>query len=165
MAGIQDFLVTGDDEAAVEYVREKVLPLLMEGEDVLAVAVQTRLARWWFLPPDGVVVTNHRVLFPRCGILSFKFDDFHWEHVEDVHVESSVFGSTISVTARKSKSGYARTAEMGPRVSKSVAKLVQSQANQVYSVGQRMEHEWREKNRQRLIEETRAERGTVVVRE
>jgi hypothetical protein len=145
------------------YLFKKVANVVMKDEEVLAIAAQTDLARWWVFPPDGVVVTSHRILFLRCGFLSFNFQDFHWEHVEDVHLSTSFAGSTIMVTASSSKSGYATKAANVRNVKAISRRLVISQAQNVYSVGQQMEHTWREKIRQRIMEERQVERGQVVV--
>jgi hypothetical protein len=95
--------------------------------------------------------------------LGFRFVDFHWEHVEDIHISQSMTGSLIRVTASKSKSGIATKIANQRTTRTAVGGLKKNQAAQVYSAGQQMEHEWRETNRQRVMEETRASKGGYLM--
>jgi membrane protease subunit (stomatin/prohibitin family) len=108
-------------------------------------------------------VTSHRILFLNCGFFTFRFRDFHWEHVEDVHISTSFSGSTITATASASKSGYATKVANTRSVKAISSGLINDGAHQVYAVGQKMEQEWREKVRQRIMEEKKIERGQVVL--
>ncbi len=145
------------------YLRKKVAPLLMNEEEVVAIAEQTPLARWWIFPPDGVVVTSHRIFLMSCGLLSFSFKDFHWEHVEDVHLNPAWFSASIQVTAAASKTGVTTQTVQQQKVTLTQSGLVKEQAQAVYRIAQQIEHEWREKIRQRAIEETRAAASGGVV--
>ena len=141
----------------------KAAGILMAGEEVYAVASQSRWARYFFLPTDGVVVTSHRVLLLRCGFFSLNFSDYHWEHVEDVHIANGLKGASFTVTATTSKSGYATKAANQQTITRSMPGLQIEQAQRAYVIAQQMENVWRERVRQRIIEERRAEHGHVVV--
>jgi hypothetical protein len=145
------------------FLREKAGGILTEDEEIRAVAAQTNWATLGFLKTDGAVVTNRRILLLHCGMFSFDFDDFHWKHVEDVHLSESFTGSTISVEASTSKSSYSSQTASTGRKTVTMSKLIKAQARAVYSAGQSMEEQWRERRRQRMMEEKQAERGHVVV--
>ena len=149
--------------AAQSAVRAKVQALLTPGEEVLGVAAQTDFARWWIMPPDGVVITNHRVLFLKIGFFSFSFTDFHWEHVMDIHVLDKFAGSTLSASASASKSGYATQTMAQPTAQAYVQGLVKPQAHEAYRLGQHMEQQWREVIRGRIMQERQVERGAYLV--
>ncbi len=149
--------------AGASQIEAKAEKLLMNNERILASAQQTDMARWWIWPADGVVVTNHRVLFVNNGFFSFSFTDFHWEHVEDVHVSVNFGGADLAVNATESKKGLASQVAQAKTRRVMARGLVKDQAQDVYRVAQQMEHEWRETNRQRVIEETRATKGGGVV--
>ena len=153
----------GSDTDSQQFLREKASGILTADEEILASAAQTNWATLGFLKTDGVVVTNRRVLLLHCGMFSFNFDDFHWKHVEDVHLSESFTGSTISVEASTSKSSYSSQTASTGRQTVTMSKLIKAQARGVYSAGQSMEEEWRERRRRRMMEEKQAERGHVVV--
>lgn len=149
--------------AAQSAVRAKAQALLTPGEEVLGVAAQTDIARWWVMPPDGVVITNHRILFLKIGFFSFSFTDFHWEHVTDIHVLDKFAGSTLSASASASKSGYATQAMVQATAWAALQGLVKPQAHEAYRLGQHMEQQWREVVRGRIMQERQVERGAYLV--
>jgi hypothetical protein len=153
----------GSETDSQQFLREKASGILTDDEEILASAAQTNWATLGFLKTDGVVVTNRRILLLHCGMFSFDFDDFHWKHVEDVHLSESFTGSTISVEASTSKSSYSSQTASTGRKTVTMSKLIKAQARGVYSAGQSMEEEWRERRRRRMMEEKQAERGHVVV--
>ncbi|GEM_PF-6350072 len=153
----------GSETDSQQFLREKASGILTDDEEILASAAQTNWATLGFLKTDGVVVTNRRILLLHCGMFSFDFDDFHWKHVEDVHLSESFTGSTISVEASTSKSSYSSQTASTGRQTVAMNKLIKAQARGVYSAGQSMEEEWRERRRRRMMEEKQAERGHVVV--
>lgn len=140
----------------------KASTLLMQGEDVLAVASQNFLGHWMLRPASGVVVTSRRMLFVNRRILSMAFQDLHWEHIEDVHIDTSWKGATISATGSASKSGYTTHAAAAGQTTIAMPHLRSAEAQRVYSVAQQIESEWRERSRQRLIEERRADKHIVI---
>lgn len=140
-------------------VLRKAEKLLMQNEQVLAAAQQSDLACWWLWPRDGVVVTSHRIMFLKNGFFSFSFKDFHWEHVEDVHMGVAFAGATVSVSAAAEKKGTASQIARAASGRFRCEGLVKDQAEHVYRAAQEMEHSWRETNRQRVMEESRAAHG------
>jgi hypothetical protein len=153
---------TDNERKASAYLRAKISPLLMAGEVIYAIAEQHPRYRWWVLPPDGAVVTSHRILLLHCNFFSFRFEDFHWEHVEDVHIKLGFLGATVSVVGASRKTGLATQTTSVPRKSRSLNNLVKGRAQEVYRIGQEMEHKWREIVRSRAMEETRAAHGHYV---
>ena len=140
-------------------------PLLMRDERIVASAEQTGLARWFVFPSCGVVITTHRILFltPSFFGLSFRFTDYHWEHVQDIHLSVGPGSASIRVTATSTKSALAtHTVKQSLRRTTQTG-LKKAEAKQVYSIGQQMEHDGRERKRQRAMEETRAAKGGYLV--
>ncbi len=153
------------ESTAQKQVVARVTGLLMEGEQILASAGQTGFARWFIFPSDGVVVTNHRIFLVKNGMFSFNFNDMHWQHVQDVHLGMKMMGAIISAQASVSKSGYHTHAHAGGYARRSIDGLDKTQAQEVYRIGQAMENEWREHNRQRLMQERQVERGAYLVQQ
>jgi hypothetical protein len=152
----------GNEGRDSAYIRAKITPLLMADEVIYAIAEQDPRYRWWVLPPDGAVVTSHRVLLLHCNLFSFRFEDFHWEHVEDIHIKVGFLGATVSVVGASRKTGLATQTTSAPGKSSSLNNLVKGRAQEVYKIGQEMEHKWREIVRSRAMEETRAAHGHYV---
>jgi hypothetical protein len=156
-------LARTNGHGGVSQITAKAEKLLMNNERILASAHQTDMARWWIWPGNGVVVTNHRIIFINNGFFQFSFHDFHWEHVEDVHVSVNFGGADLTLTATESKKGVATQVAQAKTRRFTVQGLVTDQAQEVYRVSQQMEHDWREINRQRVMEESRATKGGGVV--
>ena len=143
-------------------IARKIRRLLIQDEVVLAVAANNRLGRRLVLPASGVVVTTNRILFVHRGIFSMRFQDLHWEHVQDVHYSKSLFGSTLGVVGAATKTPSATIAATGAQRQLAMAYLHHKEAQILYSAAQQAEVEWRERNRQRLVEERRAEKSVVL---
>lgn len=141
---------------AQEVLSSRAAGVLMPSEKVHAIAACTDMHRWWFLPPRGVIVTDHRILLVRLGLFAgLQFRDFHWEHVQDVHLEVGSLGALVRVTGANSKSGMQTHAVSTGTYTLFMDGLDKSEAQAVYRVGQQMEQLWRERQRSRYMEEQR----------
>jgi hypothetical protein len=149
------------DEVASSALVDKVRGVLMPDERVLACAEQAPHVRWWVFPASGVVVTDMRIIYAYRGLFSFRFTDYHWEHVRDVHMDQSMLTSTFRVEASTRKTGMATQAVGDATIRVSFVGLDKEQTTKVYRTAQQMEHTWRERNRARVMEESRA--GKVVM--
>mgnify|MGYP002636534093 CR=1 FL=1 len=147
---------------SVGILMKKVAGLLMEGEEILAVAPQTDVARWWILPPDGVVVTSKRLIFLKVGFFSFSFDDFEWRHVQDVHMSSAMSGATFTAEVFTSKSHSAQEASASGTKKVLMSGLHKELTPKLYGVAQAREHALRDEHRQRLLHERQVERQLAV---
>jgi hypothetical protein len=143
-------------------VARKIRRLLIDDEVVLAVAANNRLGRRLILPASGVVVTTNRILFVHRGIFSLRFQDLHWEHVQDVQYAKSLFGSTLAVVGASTKTPSATIAATGAQREVAMAYLHHKEAQILYSAAQQAEVEWRERNRQRIVEERRADKSVLL---
>ncbi len=143
----------------VGFLTQKVQGLMMDGEEILAVAPQTNSGRWWIFPPDGVVITSERILFLRCNLFGFRFDDYEWRYVQDVHISSAMSGARFTATVFVSKTHSAREASAMGKRTVSMSGLVESLATKVYSIAQGRERELRDEHRVRLHQERQAERA------
>jgi hypothetical protein len=143
-------------------IARKIRRLLIDDEAVIAVAANNRLGRRLILPASGVVVTTHRVLFVHRGIFSMRFRDLHWQHVQDVQYAKSLFGSTLAVVGASTKTPSATIAATGTQRELAMAYLHHKEAQVLYSAAQQAEVEWRERNRQRIVEERRADKSVLL---
>jgi hypothetical protein len=143
-------------------IARKIRRLLIDDEAVIAVAANNRLGRRLILPASGVVVTTHRILFVHRGIFSMRFQDLHWQHVQDVQYAKSLFGSTLAVVGASTKTPSATMAAAGTQRQLAMAYLHHKKAQILYSAAQQAEVEWRERNRQRIVEERRADKSVVL---
>lgn len=143
-------------------IARKIRRLLIDEEVVIAVAANNRLGRRLILPASGVVVTTNRILFVHRGIFSMRFQDLHWEHVQDVHYAKSLFGSTLGVVGAATKTPSATIAATGAQRQLAMAYLHHKEAQILYSAAQQAEVAWRERNRQRLVEERRADKSVLL---
>lgn len=143
-------------------IARKIRRLLIDDEVVIAVAANNRLGRRLILPASGVVVTTHRILFVHRGIFSMRFQDLHWQHVQDVHYAKSLFGSTLGVVGASTKTPSATIAATGAQRQLAMAYLHHKEAQVLYSAAQQAEVEWRERNRQRIVEERRADKSVLL---
>ena len=133
----------------LQQVAAEVSGILTPGEEILYIALQNRTAGAGKL--DSVIATSKRLIFYRAKMLGrFEFADFPWHDVQDVHINPGMLATDFvmqSIDGRSETLG-------GPD---------KEQAKRLYSITQQLEEEWREKRRQRQLEETRAQAGGVHV--
>ncbi len=147
-----DYSQDGQDPAEVAKLLARISPILLQGEQILYIAQQGRLASLTTLStPEALVVTTRR--FVRCvpKVLGrFSFVDGNWRDLRDVKLKENMVGSTVSVTPNGS-AGY------------DLSGLNKVQARKVYRIMRDMADKASEDRRQLNLEERRATAGGVFV--
>jgi hypothetical protein len=131
--------------------------LLIDSENVLAVAVQRRL---FALAHRRTLVaaTSGRFIAMRRGFFKdFYPEDVRWQDLKDVRLQVGVFGADLTVAALNSPdlavAGKSRVLQFKG--------LRKQEAEKVYRMCQANEQAWREKRRLRELEELRAKSGGI----
>ncbi len=138
-------------------IRREVETVLTEGEQVLAIAPQNLINSPF--KQDSAVVTSRRFIVYRPKLLGrMEMEDFLWQDGTEVRITTKLLGASLDVTSRR------RESDGTIRARGAVVEGLEKQAAlRVYSEAQRLEQEWREKNRIRLMEEERARSGGVFL--
>ncbi len=145
---IRDTDPNQDDEQLQE-VAAAVREVLTPDEEIIYVAFQDQKAP--VLKKAAAIATNHRVILYKPSMIgSFNFWDSHWQDVEDVHLKQGMIFSDITIRTIKGDTTV-------------LEKANKDQARRFYSYAQHYEHEWRERRRQRRIEEDRARAGGITI--
>lgn len=112
------------DRAHAQSIKTKAESLLTKEEFVIAVAAQTLSP----LSPDGVVLTNRRVLIivPKLGGLKLSFIDWLWSSIVNIHITEGLFGTTLSVQSNN-------------RPLAIIERLEKDEARALYRIAQQME--------------------------
>jgi hypothetical protein len=134
--------------------------LLVPGETLEALAVQRRLfalrhRRMIVAATSGRLIAMSRHLFGGFGIY-----DLRWQDLKDVQLRAGMFGSTLTVHVLGSQDLAVQEAQAGGTVFNGLSKL---DAEKVYRICQANGQAWREKRRQRELEEMRARAGGVQI--
>lgn len=146
---VQRFLNEEQDPEAVSAALTRVEQILMQGEDILYVAVQQRPVV--NVLPDCVVLTNRRFLVYRRRMLGrADFSDYRWRDLHDAQLHEGMLGATL--TFRVSN---------GEKLA--IDYLPKPQARMLYRHAQEMEETALEERRSRTLEEKRAAAGGVFV--
>ena len=133
----------------VAKVVEKLQGILMEGEDLVYVAVQNKPVV--NVMPDCVALTTKRFIFYRTKVLGrVDFEDYVWRELQDARLSEDVVGSTFSVSTAA-----------GEKLSMSY--LPKQQARAIYRIAQEQEERALDERRRRHLEESRAAAGGVVL--
>jgi hypothetical protein len=146
---LKKFLNEEQDPKAIEKIVEKLNGLLMKEEEVEYIAVQKKPGI--NLSPDGVALTNKRIIFcrPKTLGLSMEFQDYIWKDVVDCHLKEEIFGAVFFVKTMKG----ANKIDYLPKI----------QARKLYTVAQEQEEIQKEVRRQRDLEDKRAAAGNITV--
>jgi hypothetical protein len=87
-------LSDSQDVELIRTIAERVKPILTTQEQLEFIAVQEKPIV--NIAPDGVVVTNRRLIFYRPKILGrFEFQDYQWFDLFDAHFEKKLMGVTF----------------------------------------------------------------------
>ncbi|MDX2017430.1 MAG: PH domain-containing protein [Planctomycetota bacterium] len=147
---LADFTREEQDPSHVSKMFERVSQILMAGEAIEYIAVQSSVATP-SLAPDGVVITTKRIIFYQPKLLGgVSFIDLPWRELVDAKLAEGMLRSTITVLHT---SGRVLT----------MASLPKAQARKVYVLLQQREQEVKEERRQRELEDKRAAAGGVIV--
>jgi len=145
---ISRFVNEDQDPAAVQKVLERISGILTTGEEVEYVGVQKKPVV--NISPDSVILTNKRFIIARPKLTGFKFEDFQWREVHDVHLSEQMLGTTISCVIVDGR----RT---------SIDSIPKKQARKIYAFAQEVEEKMIEERRNRSMEERRASAGGVTI--
>lgn len=90
---IDKFLSDEQDVKAVEKVVNKLLDLLVSGEELIYMAVQKKPAV--NLLPDSIAISNKRIFYCEPGNLglTMNFKDISWKNIKEVSFKEEFFGS------------------------------------------------------------------------
>lgn len=87
-------LSDSQDVELVRTIADRVKPILTSQEQLEFIAVQEKPIV--NIAPDGVVVTNRRLIFYRPKLLGrFEFQDYQWFDLFDAHFEKKLMGATF----------------------------------------------------------------------
>jgi hypothetical protein len=140
-------------EKRAKTARDKLAMTLMPGETPITSGIQQRIHALSHRR-HLVAITPSRVILIQRGILGgFTMQDFQWKDIQDAEMAENIipalFGSRLSF---QTPTGYL--------VIDGVPSAV---APPFYQIAQTKEQEWKEKNRVRMMDETRARSGATVV--
>ncbi|HEX9106546.1 MAG TPA: SHOCT domain-containing protein [Longimicrobiales bacterium] len=134
--------------------------LLVPGETLEAVAVQRRI---FALTHRRLVLaaTSGRLLALTRGLFGgFQLVDVRWQDLKDVHLRVGMLGADLIVRALASQDLAVQESTAGGVLYQGLQK---QPAEQLYRVCQANGQAWREKRRQRELEEMRARAGGVQI--
>ncbi|RQS47168.1 SHOCT domain-containing protein [Burkholderia sp. Bp8986] len=129
--------------------------MLVPGESVQASTVQRRLFALTHRR-SLVAATSGRLIGMTRGLIGgFAPVDLRWQDIKSAHIKAGIFGSTLTVTALTQPDLASGGAIRGFEFSG----LRKDEAQAIYRICQTQEQAWREKRRQRELEELRAKSG------
>lgn len=129
--------------------------MLVSGEALQTSTVQRRL---FALTHRRALVaaTSGRLIGMTRGLIGgFSPVDLRWQDIKTAHIKAGIFGSTLTITALTQPDLASGGAVRGFQFSG----LRKAEAQAVYRICQAQEQAWREKRRQRELEEMRAKSG------
>ena len=142
------FLGDEQDPAAVAKMVAKAKDLLTSGEQIEYIAVQKKpLVN---IAPDGLLLTNKRLMIVRPKLLGMTFQDYIWRDIGNVHMSEQMLTATITCTV----------AGGTPLKIDSIPK---KQARKIYGIAQEKEERVREERRMRDMEEKLAADGGITI--
>jgi hypothetical protein len=133
----------------------KIDSMLVAGEKIQADAIQRRIFALTHRRSLVAATTGRLIGMRRNLIAGFSPVDLRWQDIKNVHITAGIFGSTLTVTALTQPD---LATDGGVRVFR-FSGLRKNEAQAVYRIGQSQEQAWREKRRQRELEELRAKSG------
>src|SRR5687768_15839308 len=138
------------DPEEVEKVRAKVEQVLMQGEKIEYIAVESKPIQV-NIAPDCVVLTNRRFIMYRPRAFGrVDFEDYIWRDLHDARINEGILRATSSVETTQGKHIE-------------VSDLPKEQARRVYQFAQQMEEYVLEERRNRELEEKRAASGGIYM--
>lgn len=147
--GLDALIKDGQDAGLTGKILDKMRQFLTANETILYIASQKRPVVTFF--PDSIVLTNRRFMIVRPKMLGrLDMTDFIWRDLKNVQIEENFIGATIHVTT---------TAD----VKDSLDYLPKLQARAIYRIAQEGEERVIDERRDRMMEESRAAAGQVVV--
>jgi hypothetical protein len=142
------FLGDEQDPAAVAKMVTKAKDLLTSGEQIEYIAVQKKpLVN---IAPDGLLLTNKRLMIVRPKLLGMTFQDYIWRDIGNVHMSEQMLTATITCTVTGG-------------VPLKIDSIPKKQARKIYGIAQEKEERVREERRMRDMEEKRAAAGGITI--
>jgi hypothetical protein len=129
--------------------------MLVTGETVQASTVQRRLFALIHRRALVAATTGRLIGMTRGLIGGFSPVDLRWQDIKTAHIKAGIFGSTLTITALTQPD----LASGGGLRGFQFSGLRKEAAQTVYRICQSQEQAWREKRRQRELEEMRAKSG------
>ncbi len=156
--GAQASALGGDPRIAQAL--QELTSILVPGEAIEVVAVQRRFfalthRRLLVAATSGRLIAMSRRLFG-----GFQVQDVRWQDVKDVHLRVGMLGADLAVRALVSQD---LAVQEGTAASMLFHGMDKQGTEQVYRVCQANSQAWREKRRQRDLEEMRARAGGVQI--
>lgn len=147
-SALSAFLGDEQDPGAVAKMVARAKDLLTSGEQIEYIAVQKKpLVN---IAPDGLLLTNKRLMIVRPKLLGMTFQDYIWRDIGNVHMSEQMLTATITCTV----------AGGTPLKIDSIPK---KQARKIYGIAQEKEERVREERRMRDMEEKRAAAGGITI--
>jgi len=139
---------------------EELGSILVPGETAEVIAIQRRIfalnhRRMIVVATSGRLIAMTRRLFG-----GFQLQDMRWQDLKDVNLRVGILGADLTVHAFASQD---LAVQEGPTGGRLYHGLEKEAAEQVYRVCQANSQAWREKRRQRELEEMRARAGGVQI--
>ena len=159
-AGVGSPSNVASDDARIARAVQELGSLLVPGETLEAVAVQRR---FFALTHRRLVLaaTSGRLLALTRGLFGgFQLIDVRWQDLKDVHLRVGMLGADLTVRALGSQDMAVQESAAGGVLYHGLQK---QPAEQLYRVCQANAQAWREKRRQRELEEMRARSGGVQI--
>jgi hypothetical protein len=150
----------GDEDYRIRDALAQLRALLVPGETIGAYAVQRRL---FSLTHRRIVVcaTSGRFISLSRGTFGgYTPYDVRWQDLDDASISAGIFGATLTITS-VADPDLATRGTAGRTVR--IEGLRKDQAQQVYTICQSQEQQWREKRRVRDLDELRAQSGGVHI--
>lgn len=151
----QDSQQTVVPEKGLEKAFGYLASMLVPGETLLKVGIQRRL---FALTHRRTMVsaTSGRFIGTSRGLLGgFTPVDVRWQDLKNAHIKAGIFGSTLYIIALEQPD----LATQGRVMRFQFSGLRKDEAQEIYKIAQTHEQAWREKRRQRELEELRAKSG------
>ena len=134
--------------------------ILVPGERIEATAVQRRLFALTHRRMIMAATTGRLIAMARGFFGGFQLADIRWQDLKDVHLRAGVFGSDLTVHAFPSQDLAVQEQRASYLLFHGLRKV---DAEQIYRLCQANGQAWREKRRQRELEEMRARAGGVQI--
>lgn len=137
------------DPSDLASIAGEIATIMTPNETILYVATQNVTAL--SVKKDSAVATSNRLILYRPSIFGrLIFSDYLWEDVRNVTINEGMLAGELRVESRNGNQD-------------TLGGLDKTQARRLYGIAQQKELEWREKRRQRDLEEARAKAGGVQI--
>ncbi len=139
---------------------EELATILVPGEQREVVALQRRIFALTHRRTIVAATSGRLIAMTRRLFGGFQLQDVRWQDVKDVHIRVGMLGADLGVHALLSQD---MAVQEGAATALLFHGLNKEGAEQVYRVCQANSQAWREKRRQRDLEELRARSGGVQI--